>query len=415
MKLNDPHGGLPRLDPDWIARARALTPILDAAGPRIDADKALPPEIVDALHEARMFRMLLPRSLGGAELDLPSFFQVMLALAEGDASAAWSVSQSNGCALSAAYLDPAAARDVFGDPRAVLCWGFPAGPCRLVPAEGGWRATGTWGFGSGSRHATWVGAHCQVCDANGEPLRQPNGAPVERTALVPRAAITIVDAAWDVLGLRGTGSDSYALTDHFVPAKYAVVRGAIGRDLQRAEDEILEPEPERREAGPLYRFSPTLVFQTGFSAVALGIARAMLGSFIALATTKKPVGASALLRDNAAIQERVAISRARLDAMQAWIGQTLQATWEHCAAHGHHSFEHRVAMRLASTYAIREASTVVEDVYRDAGATAIFASQPFERRLRDMHAAAQQVQGSSVHLQTVGQHLMGLKTGLRFL
>ena len=83
------------INQDWIAKARALTPILDVAGPRIDANKSLPIEILDALFEAKMFRMLLPRSQGGAELDLPTFFQVMLAIAQGDASAAWSVAQSN--------------------------------------------------------------------------------------------------------------------------------------------------------------------------------------------------------------------------------------------------------------------------------------------------------------------------------
>ena len=110
------------LDQDWVTLARALTPQLDAAAARIDAAKALPAEIIDALHDANMFRMLLPRSQGGAELDLPTFFNVICAIAEGDASAAWSVAQSNGCAMSAAYMAPLAAREVFGDARAVLAW-----------------------------------------------------------------------------------------------------------------------------------------------------------------------------------------------------------------------------------------------------------------------------------------------------
>ena len=113
--------------------------MLDKAAPRIEEAKALPPDIVDALHDAQLFRMLLPRSLGGAELALEEFFQVILAIAEGDASTAWCLSQSSGCAMAAAYLQPEAAREVFGDARAVLAWGFPAGPCRAVPAEGGWK------------------------------------------------------------------------------------------------------------------------------------------------------------------------------------------------------------------------------------------------------------------------------------
>src|SRR5258706_1094453 len=117
-------------DPDWIAGARALTPVLEAAAPRIEEERALPADVLDALHAAKMFRMLLPRSLGGAELDMATFFQVICAIAEGDASTAWCVVQNSGCSLAAAYLAPAAARELFGDPRGVLAWGFLAAPCR---------------------------------------------------------------------------------------------------------------------------------------------------------------------------------------------------------------------------------------------------------------------------------------------
>jgi indole-3-acetate monooxygenase len=190
------------IDQDWVGLARALTSKLNEAGPIIDANKAIPVDILEALFDAKLFRMFLPHSLGGAELDLPTFFQVILALAEGDASAAWTVAQSNGCAMSAAYMEHSAAQDLFADARAVLAWGFPAGPCRAVAVEGGWQVTGTWGFGSGSRHATWLGGHCQVVDAQGVAMKRADGAPLERTALFPRAAVTIVDGQWNVIGLR---------------------------------------------------------------------------------------------------------------------------------------------------------------------------------------------------------------------
>lgn len=410
-----PTGSKAGIDQDWIKLACALTPKLDAAGPQIDRDMALPKPILDALHDAKMFRMLLPRSQGGAELDLPTFFQVVHAIAEGDASAGWTVSQSNGCAMSAAYLAPEAANEVFGPAHAVLAWGFPHGPCRATPVDGGWRVTGNWGFGSGNRHATWLGGHCQVTDAQGVPLTKPSGAPIERTALFPRSAVTIKDGQWNVIGLRGTGSDTYSVQDLFVPATHCIIPRAVGRDQQRPEDEVLEVEVERREQGTLYHFSPTIVYQAGFSAVALGVARSMLNSFIELAMKKTPSGGTTLLRDNAVIQEHVAVSQARLESLRVWIRQTLADAWAHCQVHRTHGFEYRVTMRLASTYAMREAAKVAESVYADAGATAIFENQPFERRLRDMHAVAQQVQASSSHLQTAGQYYLGLKPSSRFI
>jgi len=388
---------------DWIAKARALTPVLEQAASRIEAAKALPADIIDALHAAKLFRMLLPRSFGGAELDLATFFQVVSAIAEGDASAAWSVSQSSGCAMAAAYLEPATAREIFGDARAVLSWGFPAGACRAVAAEGGWKVNGTWGFGSGNRHSTWLGGHCQLPDGS------------ERTMLFQRSKVSIKPDSWNVVGLRGTGSDTYFVTDLFVPAAQAIVARASGRDLPPAADVDPDEEPERREQGTLYRFSPTSVYQSGFAGVALGIARATQNAFVALASQKTPSGGGTLLRENPVVQLRVAQSEARLGSARAWVLQILREMWEHCAATGKVSFEHRIQLRLAATFAIQEAREVVETAYIDAGATAIFEVNPFERRLRDMHAASQQIQSSPMHFQSAGQHYLGLKPNARFI
>jgi alkylation response protein AidB-like acyl-CoA dehydrogenase len=406
---------LDRTNQDWIARARALTPVLERAAPRIEAAQALPADVLDALHGAKLFRMLLPRAFDGAELDLATFFEVVCAVAEGDASTAWCVSQSSGCAMAAAYLDPAAAREIFGDARAVLAWGFPAGACRAAPVEGGWTVNGTWGFGSGNRHATWLGGHCQVLDAAGKVVLGGDGQPVERTMLFTRAKVAIKPDSWSVVGLRGTGSDTYSVADLFVPSAHSLVVRASGRDLPPSADAAPEPEPERRVQSTLYRFSPTSVYQCGFAAVALGIARATLGAFVALARQKTPSGSGLMLRDNPVIQSRVAQSEARLAAARAWLLQILRDMWSECDATGKVDFEHRVRLRLASTYAIQEAREVVETAYIDAGATAIFEANPFERRLRDMHAASQQIQSSPAHFQSAGQHYLGLKPNSRFI
>ena len=157
------------------------------------------------------------------------------------------------------------------------------------------------------------------------------------------------------------------------------------------------------------------VYQSGFSAVALGVARATLDAFIALAAKKTPSGSGQSLRDDNWIQSRIAISEARLGSSRAWILETLRAMWEECCATGYPGFESRVKLRLASTHAIHEAREVVHACYADAGATAIFTGNPFERRLRDMNAVSQQIQGNFAHYQTVGQHYLGMQPGLRFI
>jgi alkylation response protein AidB-like acyl-CoA dehydrogenase len=403
------------IEQGWIARARALKPLLESAAARIDAECALPADILDALFQARLFRMVLPHTFGGAELEPATFFQVVSEIAAGDASAAWCIAQSAGCSMSAAYMEPAAAHRVFGDSRAAVAWGYSMGPhCRATPVSGGWRISGTWGFGSGNRHASWIGAHCHRTDEAGELLKEADGRPLERTMLVPRSSVNFKADSWNVVGLRGTGSDTYSVTDLFVPAEFSLVPRATGRDHHLAEDAEPQLEPERREHGPLYRFSPMNLYQAGFAAVGLGVARATLDAFIALATRKTPSGSGNPLREDGWIQSRVALSEARLGSARAWIISILREMWQDCAA-GQISFDSRVRLRLASTYAIQEAREIVHACYADAGATAIFEGGPFERRLRDMNAVSQQIQANFAHLQTVGQYYLGLKPGLRFI
>jgi len=163
--------GWPPLQPafsgnaDIVARAteaaRSVAPLAEC----IERDRRLPDELLDRLHALRLFRLLLPRSVGGEEVDPISFFHVIETVARVDASAAWCLSQAGGCAMAAAYLAPGAAHEVFGaDPRAVLAWG-PGPKVRAVRVPGGYRVSGEWSFASGGRHATWLGAHCPVVEA----------------------------------------------------------------------------------------------------------------------------------------------------------------------------------------------------------------------------------------------------------
>ncbi|MDI1261946.1 MAG: hypothetical protein PS018_01645, partial [bacterium] len=153
-----------------IARAEALRPVVAAASEEIETTRRLPAALLDRLHDAQLFRLLLPRATDGIETDPVTFFHVIETIAKEDASTAWCLSQAGGCAMSAAYLDLPVARAMFCDPRALLAWG-PGPKVRAVACEGGYRVTGTWSFASGGRHATWLGAHCPIFAADGSPLR----------------------------------------------------------------------------------------------------------------------------------------------------------------------------------------------------------------------------------------------------
>ena len=377
---------------DYVERARQLGPELEAAAEEIERCRELPEPIVEALVECGLFRLLLPCSLGGAELPPGAYVQVIEEIAKHDASTAWCLGQACGCTMTAAYLDPEVAREIFGGKRGIVAWG-PPGPAEARAVPGGYRLSGTWSFASGSHHATWLGAHVPILAADGAPQLRPDGGPVMRTLLFPKASAQFADI-WHVIGLRGTGSDSYTVTDLFVPEAYTVLREAAARP---------------RQPGLLYAFSSSNIYASGFAGVALGIARSALDAFVELARDKIPRGAKSTLRDNNVIQAQVAQSEARLGAARAFLLGSLDDIWHEAAASGRLTIDDNTTIRLASTWAIHQAREVVDIVYHAAGATAIFENNPFERRFRDIHTVVQQYQGRQAHFETVGQVLLGLQ------
>jgi len=382
-----------KLAQTYLERARELRPMLAAAGDAIERGREVTPEIVDAMIERGIFRMLLPRSLGGAEIDPLTYTAVLESLAQGDGSTAWCLGQNSGCSMIAPYLPAETAREVFGGPRGILAWGpeLP-GAGRGVAVDGGYRVTGQWGFATGSRHASWLGCHIPIFAPDGKPLLNPNGRPVVRTMVLPKSEARIIDN-WHVLGLRGTGSDSYALDDHFVAQAYSA-----GRDN----------DAERHEPGPLYQFTSGMIYAMSFAYVSMGIARGAFDAFIELARDKVARGAKGTLRENNVVQSQVSQCEARLKSARAYLRGVIGEMWDEARTSGRISPEHHPQLRLAATWAIHQARDVVAIIYHAAGATAIFENNPLERRMRDIHAGTQQGQGRPIHFETVGQMLMGL-------
>ena len=159
---------------DWVARARALVPMIEAAGDRIEAERRIVPEVVTALHDAGLFRMLLPLSLGGSGADVVAFNQVIETIAAADASTSWCLAQQVASTQAASFLDPKVAREIFADPNGAVAWGPPAG-AKAVVADSGYVVNGRWRFASGSEHCPWLGGHCAVIEADGKARLDPQG------------------------------------------------------------------------------------------------------------------------------------------------------------------------------------------------------------------------------------------------
>src|SRR3954447_5161142 len=158
-----------------VERARAIAPLIAAEADEIERTRRLTPAVVSALIENGLYRALLPKSFGGSEAPPEIFMQMQEEIAKADASTAWCLGQCGVCAMTAAYLDPDVANEIFNTPPGILAWGAIAHEIHAVP--GGYRVTARWDFASGSRQANWLGAHMQVVEADGTKRRQTHRAP----------------------------------------------------------------------------------------------------------------------------------------------------------------------------------------------------------------------------------------------
>ena len=386
-------------DQTVISRAEAVRTAVAGAAAEIESTRRLPPELLDKLHDAGLFRLLLPRSSNGIETDPLTFFHVIETIARADGSTAWCLSQAGGCAMSAAYLDLPVAHAIFGnDPRAVIAWG-PGPKVRAVECDGGYRVTGVWSFTSGGRHATWLGAHCPIYLADGSPKLDQDGHQQERTMLVRTGDVAWTDI-WNTVGLRGTASDQFALNDFFVRADHSITR---------------QFDRECRESGPLYRMGSGTCYQVGFAGVACGIARGALDSFIDVARNKVPRGTNSPLRDNAVVQSNLAQAEVSLRAARGFVLQSMADIWKDLSTGATITVAQRIIIRMAATHAIHKAREAVDFAYNAAGTTAIFENHPLERRFRDIHTVTQQLQGRLSHFETVGAWMLGVDADLTFV
>jgi alkylation response protein AidB-like acyl-CoA dehydrogenase len=389
----------PALSASPLQRAHILQPLLDEHGPEIDRRREITPEVVDALVDHDMLRLLLPKSLGGQEIGLLEFCKTTEALGYADASVAWFVNQSNvSSATSSAAMSREAALAVFGDPTSGLAWGARHSKSKAVRVEGGYRLTGTWSFASGGRHTGWLGAHSAIQDPDGTPHIR-HGRPDDRSFVFRRSEAKITDD-WYVLGLRGTGSDTYTVDDLFIPDERAPARDAL---------------EERRETGPIYVIGSTLLYATGFCGVALGVARRLLDTYVEIVGGGKQSRlAINSMAENNAIQREIALLEAKLSAARALLHEALVDVYD-AAAVGKLDLERRMRLRLASTYGMNEATDVSTACYRAAGTGAILNAQPFERRFRDALSASQHQQAALIHAEMVGRHIIGVENKIQHL
>ncbi|WP_017668108.1 acyl-CoA dehydrogenase family protein [Sandarakinorhabdus sp. AAP62] len=369
--------------------AEALLQTVAARAADTEQQRRLPADLAAELAQAGLFRMLVPTSLGGAEVDVATLFTTLEQLGRADAATGWCVMIGGTTALISAWLPEDHAREIWADPNVITVGVFaPMGRAQLDGAE--YVVSGRWAWGSGSANCSWLLGGAVIMEG-ADMRRLPNGAPDHRMMVMRRQEVELIDT-WDALGMRGTGSGDLAAKEVRVPQ---------GRSVSFITD-------TPRETGPLYRFAPFGLLALGIAAVASGNALGALDDLKALAVAKKGQGSSRSLAERGVVQADFAVAQADLDAARALVHAEIAAAWERVVAGDTLDLPARARLRLAATRLTQVSARVAAKMHELAGGTSVYASHPLNRRFRDAHVATQHVMVAPPTLELAGRVLLGL-------
>jgi alkylation response protein AidB-like acyl-CoA dehydrogenase len=369
-----------------LAAVESVRDILVAGANEAEAHATLPLTTVQALDDAGLLAMKLPAVLGGAEADLVTQLEILEAVSYIDTSAGWCllIGASAVAGLGAFLVDEALPQVFEGGhvPRAAGAF-MPSG--QAVPVDGGYRVSGRWAFASGIRHAQWVSATAHV-------VRAGATAPALRRVVMPVTAVQIHDN-WQVMGLQGTGSCDFSVTDLFVPEHFSW-------DARQAR-------PQR--GGPLYRLGMPAFVANEHVAFALGVGQRALDTLLDLAQSKqRGYGQRSSLAARPAVHRVLGEGDLRLRAARTLAIESYEQAWATvCAGH---TLPPRLQAELRSvaTFATDIAVEVTTQAFRYSGGTALYSTHVLQRCLRDINAAAQHLMVSEAAYENYGQYLLGL-------
>jgi alkylation response protein AidB-like acyl-CoA dehydrogenase len=332
--------------------------------------------------EAGLFALLVPRTLGGLELDPLAAADVVEAASRIDGSAGWAVMIGAQSAWFAAFLPPPVAEEVVGRPAATLAGVLRPGG-RAVPVAGGYRVSGRWGFASGCTYADHLYGTCVV--------ERPGLPRALRLVYVPAAEATVLDT-WRSVGLRATGSHDFTLEDVTVAREWTLPMPTPGAAPQ---------------AGPLHRDGYQNLAFVLQAAQALGVARGALVAFTELAAGTTRWLSGAALRDRPMAQITVARAEAKVASARAWLRETVADVWDTILAGDPPGPQQRIRVRLAITHGISAAVGVADVLQQVAGAAAVPEDHPLQRRFQDLRTAAAHVQAAPAIFELTGGLLLG--------
>jgi indole-3-acetate monooxygenase len=393
------------VDAQPVVRAAAdLYPMLRRYHEEVEREQRLPPALVGALHEAGFYKMVIPRSLGGLQLDPLTYLRVVELLAEGCGSVGWNLGNGGVGQLVTLGLPDEGVDEIYGKRADTIIAGTAVpGGGRAVAVAGGYRVTGHWQFGTGSQEASWMLGSFQVIGDDGQPRRHPDGGSLYWRGVFSRTEVEIVPGSWDVTGLRGTGSFDWTVEDVFLPERRTMPQVGIPLENQWS-----------RWPGLTYQLPVQCWVGPHHSSVITGIARAGLNALIDLAGGKQPRGRpTGLLCDSPQVQDAIGRADAILNAGRAYRTAMITELWNTVAAGNETTLEQRARARLAASYTADSARQAMDLVYHHGGSTSFKRDSHLAECWRDLHTVGQTVTLAPEWYPIGGRVYLGLEPGPR--
>ena len=370
-----------------LQRIQDLSPLVARHQTEFDAERRLAQPVVDAMIGADLFRLWVPRRFGGSEVSPRAMIDIVEAAAALDASFGWCLTNAAAAAQFTAYLPEEVAGVWVAQPDCQMSGSTAAlGIARRT--EGGFVVNGRWPFASGILSARRVSGLCKI-DGEGDPA-----SPELMFCHFDVRDVSIIDT-WYVTGLKGSGSNDFSVSDHFVPLDHC--HGFVGA-------RPVEP-------GSLYRFPIVSLLCLSVAIVPLGIARAAIAAFVALADQTRAGNASAF-KDRELIQSEVGRAEALQRSGKALVIAALEDLERALDIGGRPLIEARAFFRLALAHSAENCLKACEMMVACAGAAAIFDTSPLARCQRDLQAATKHI-AVAPHLFALGGRItMGMEPGL---
>jgi indole-3-acetate monooxygenase len=385
-----------------VQAAAALRPVLRGYQEEIEREQRLPPALVEQLRAAGFYRMVIPRSLGGLQVDPLTYTRVVELLAEGVGSVGWNLANNGIGQLVTLGMPDEGVQEIHGQGSPSIIAGTAVqGGGQAVPVEGGYRVNGHWTFGSGCQESSWMLASFQILD-DGEPRRRPDGGSLYWRGVFNRSEATVIPGSWDVAGLRGTGSFDWTVKDVFLPERRTCPHVGVPLDNQWS-----------RWPGLTYALPSPCWVGPHHSSVITGIARAGINALIALAVEKTPRGRDFRLCDNTQVQDDVGRADAILNSGRIYRSAMIAELWNTIARGEETTLEQRARCRLASTNAADSAREAMDLMYRHGGSTSFKRASRLAECWRDLHVVGQTVTVGPEWYPIAGRALLGMEPGSR--